>query len=178
MRSTLDAGLQAEVERIALTRAEAEGEDVQVSVLVVHVPTRAVRAIAGSASRDRPGGWLDLTAQARSPGSTLKPFIYAMAFDDGTAAPDTRVADLPTRFASYQPENFDRMFRGDVRVSDALQHSLNIPAVAMLDRVGPERFAAQLASGTPATDADAILARAQDLERRLAAQAHAVLCSV
>ena len=146
VRSTLDAGLQAEVERIALTRAEAEGEDVQVSVLVVHVPTRAVRAIAGSASRDRPGGWLDLTAQARSPGSTLKPFIYAMAFDDGTAAPDTRVADLPTRFASYQPENFDRMFRGDVRVSDALQHSLNIPAVAMLDRVGPERFAAQLAS--------------------------------
>jgi penicillin-binding protein 1C len=146
VRSTLDGALQAEVERIALTRAEAEGEDVQVSVLVVHVPTRAVRAIAGSASRDRKGGWLDLTAQARSPGSTLKPFIYAMAFDDGTAAPDTRVADLPTRFASYQPENFDRMFRGDVRVSDALQHSLNIPAVAMLDRVGPERFAAQLAS--------------------------------
>ena len=145
VRSTLDAGLQAEVERIALTRAEAEGAEVQVSVLVVHVPTRAVRAAAGSASRERPGGWLDLTAQARSPGSTLKPFIYAMAFDDGTAAPDTRVADLPTRFASYQPENFDRMFRGDVRVSDALQHSLNIPAVAMLDRVGPERFAAQLA---------------------------------
>ena len=146
VRSTLDAGLQAEVERIALTDAVSEGEDVQVSVLVVHVPTRAVRAAVGSATRERPGGWLDLTAQARSPGSTLKPFIYAMAFDDGTAAPDTRVADLPTRFASYQPENFDRMFRGDVRVSDALQHSLNIPAVAMLDRVGPERFAAQLAA--------------------------------
>ena len=146
VRSTLDAGLQADIERIALTRAEAEGDDVQVAILVVHIPTRAVRAEVGSASRDRPGGWLDLTAQARSPGSTLKPFIYAMAFDDGTAAPDTRVADLPTRFASYQPENFDRMFRGDVRVADALQHSLNIPAVVMLDRVGPERFAAQLAA--------------------------------
>lgn len=145
VRSTLDAGLQADIERLALTRAKAEGADVQVSVLVVHIPTRAVRASVGSASRERAGGWLDLTAQARSPGSTLKPFIYAMAFDDGTAAPDTRVADLPTRFASYQPENFDRMFRGDVRVSDALQHSLNVPAVAMLDRVGPERFAAQLA---------------------------------
>ncbi|MEZ5953303.1 MAG: penicillin-binding protein 1C [Hyphomonas sp.] len=143
--STLDAALQAEVERIAAERAEDEGAEVQVAALVVHIPTRAVRAIAGSASRDRPGGWLDLTAQARSPGSTLKPFIYAMAFDDGAAAPDTRVADLPTRFASYQPENFDRMFRGDVRVSDALQHSLNIPAVLMLDKVGPERFAAQLA---------------------------------
>ncbi|MCA8901920.1 MAG: penicillin-binding protein 1C, partial [Hyphomonas sp.] len=145
VRATLDAGLQAEAERIALTSAEAQGPDVQVAVLVVHIPTRAVRAEVGSASREREGGWLDLTAQARSPGSTLKPFIYAMAFDDGTAAPDTRVADLPTRFASYQPENFDRMFRGDVRVSDALQHSLNIPAVLMLDRVGPERFASQLA---------------------------------
>tara|TARA_R110000796_G_scaffold27004_10_gene74591 strand:- start:3978 stop:6035 length:2058 start_codon:yes stop_codon:yes gene_type:complete len=145
VRSTLDAGLQAELEAIALRKAEAEGPDVQVSALVVHIPTRGVRALVGSASRDRAGGWLDLTAQARSPGSTLKPFIYAMAFDDGQAAPDTRISDLPKRFASYQPENFDRMFRGDVRVSDALQHSLNVPAVLMLDRVGPERFAAQLA---------------------------------
>ena len=130
---------------MALRKAEAEGPDVQVSAIVVHIPTRGVRALIGSASRDRAGGWLDLTAQARSPGSTLKPFIYAMAFDDGQAAPDTRISDLPKLFASYQPENFDRMFRGDVRVSDALQHSLNVPAVLMLDRVGPERFAAQLA---------------------------------
>ncbi len=144
VRATLDAGLQAELEQIALRRAEEEGPEVQVSALVVHIPTRAVRAVIGSASRERPGGWLDLTAQARSPGSTLKPFIYAMAFDDGQAAPDTRISDLPKRFASYQPENFDRMFRGDVRVSDALQHSLNVPAVLMLDKVGPERFAAQL----------------------------------
>ena len=145
VRATLDAGLQAELESMALRKAEAEGPDVQVSAIVVHIPTRGVRALVGSASRDRAGGWLDLTAQARSPGSTLKPFIYAMAFDDGQAAPDTRISDLPKRFASYQPENFDRMFRGDVRVSDALQHSLNVPAVLMLDRVGPERFAAQLA---------------------------------
>ena len=144
VRSTLDAGLQAELEAIALRAADAEGAEVQVAALVVHIPTRGVRALAGSASRDRAGGWLDLTAQARSPGSTLKPFIYAMAFDDGQAAPHTRISDLPKRFASYQPENFDRMFRGDVRVSDALQHSLNVPAVLMLDRVGPERFAAQL----------------------------------
>ena len=57
VRSTLDAGLQAELERIALTRAEREGQDVQVSAIVVHVPTRAVRALVGSASRDRAGGW-------------------------------------------------------------------------------------------------------------------------
>ena len=145
VRSTLDAALQAELERIALTRAESEGVDVQVSAIVVHVPTRAVRALVGSASRDRAGGWIDLTNRARSPGSTLKPFIYGLAFDDGIASADTRVEDLPSTFAGYRPENFDRMFRGDVRVSDALQHSLNIPAVLMLDRIGAERFSAQLA---------------------------------
>ncbi len=150
VQSTLDAALQAEVEAIALRVAKSEGPEVQVAALVVHTPTRAVRAIAGSATRDRPGGWLDLTAQVRSPGSTLKPFIYAMAFDDGAAAPDTRMSDLPTNFSSYRPENFDRMFRGDVRVAEALQHSLNIPAVMMLERVGPERFTARL-SGAGAT---------------------------
>ena len=144
VRSTIDAGLQAEMEQIA-HRFVAELEpETQVSALVVDVPTRAVRAAVGSAARSRPGGWLDLTAQARSPGSTLKPFIYALAFDDGAAAPSTRIADLPKRFAAYQPENFDRLFRGDVRISEALQHSLNVPAVLTLDRIGPQRFAAAL----------------------------------
>jgi penicillin-binding protein 1C len=91
VRSTLDAALQAELERIALTRAQREGTDVQISAIVVHVPTRAVRALVGSASRERAGGWLDLTNRPRSPGSTLKPFIYALAFDDGTASADTRI---------------------------------------------------------------------------------------
>ena len=146
VRSTIDAGLQAEVEQIALVHAEAEGRDVQVAALVVHIPTRAVRALVGSASRDRAGGWLDLTDRPRSPGSTLKPFIYAMAFDEGVAGSDTRIRDLPRRFSGYQPENFDRTFQGDVRLADALQHSLNIPAVLVLDRVGPERFSARLSS--------------------------------
>jgi len=145
VRSTLDAGLQAEMEQVALRVAEAQEPETQVAILVVNVHTRAVRAAVGSADRKRPGGWLDLTAQARSPGSTLKPFIYAMAFDDGSASPNTKIADMPKRFASYQPENFDRMFRGDVRVAEALQHSLNVPAVLALDRVGPQRFAATLA---------------------------------
>ena len=144
VRSTLDAGLQSELENFARRHAEGLDPDVQVSIVVVDIPSRAVHAAIGSADRTRPGGWLDLTAHARSPGSTLKPFIYALAFDDGSAAPSTRIADLPKRFAAYQPENFDRMFRGDVRVSEALQHSLNIPAVLLLDRIGPQRFAAAL----------------------------------
>ena len=145
VRSTIDASLQSELENLARRHVAALDADVQVSMLIVDIPTRAVRAAVGSADRARPGGWLDLTAQARSPGSTLKPFIYAIAFDDGAAAPSTRIADLPKRFAAYQPENFDRLFRGDVRISEALQHSLNVPAVLTLDRIGPQRFAAALA---------------------------------
>ena len=143
-RSTLDAGLQADLEALIFRQAQATGDDVQMAAIVVDIPSRAVRALVGSASRERAGGWLDLTQAKRSPGSTLKPFIYAMSFDDGVAAPGTVISDLPKRFAAYQPENFDRNFRGDVTIAEALHHSLNVPAVIALDRIGPERFAAQL----------------------------------
>ena len=142
--STLDASLQANLETLLAERAALLEPDVQIAAMVVDIPTRSVRAMVGSASRKRPGGWLDLTRKARSPGSTLKPFIYALTFDDGTAAPETIINDLPTRFAAYQPDNFDRSFRGDVTIAQALQHSLNVPAVMALERVGPSRFAAQL----------------------------------
>ncbi|MEO0786256.1 MAG: penicillin-binding protein 1C [Pseudomonadota bacterium] len=144
VRSSVDGRLQIELEALIKSRAHALPDDVQISAMVVHIPSRCVRASVGSADRTRPGGWMDLTAQHRSPGSTLKPFIYAMAFDDGIAAPGTVISDLPKRFAAYQPENFDRSFRGDVTVAEALQHSLNVPAVLALAEIGPQRFAANL----------------------------------
>lgn len=144
VRSTVDAGLQSALEAYLAEEAEKLGGQVQMSAIVVDIERRAVRAHVGSASRKRAGGWIDLTQIARSPGSTLKPFIYGLAFDDGDALPGTFIEDLPSRFNSYRPENFDRSFRGQVRVSDALQHSLNVPAVLALDRIGPERFAAAL----------------------------------
>jgi penicillin-binding protein 1C len=144
IRSTLDYRLQQETERLARDATEAAGPDVQLSILVVENETRAVRAVIGSASRERDGGWIDLSDRPRSPGSTLKPFIYGLAFDDGLAMPHTRITDAPRRFDSYMPENFDRIFRGDVTVAEALQHSLNVPAVETLDGVGASRFAAGL----------------------------------
>lgn len=144
IRTSIDGGLQAELEGLARAEAERAGEDVQIAILVVDTGTRAVRAAIGSADRGRQGGWIDLTDRARSPGSTLKPFIYALAFDDGLAAAGTRMADVPRAFNAYQPENFDRSFRGDVTVAEALQHSLNVPAVLALDAVGARRFAASL----------------------------------
>jgi penicillin-binding protein 1C len=144
VRSTLDLALQHEAERLVRRLADEGGTGVQASAIIVEVETRAVRAAVGSAGLERAGGWIDLTTARRSPGSTLKPLVYALAFDDGQAAPDTLIDDLPARFSNYQPENFDRSFRGEVTIADALQHSLNVPAVRVLDRVGAARFAAAL----------------------------------
>jgi penicillin-binding protein 1C len=76
----------------------------------------------------------------RSPGSTLKPFIYALAFDEGIAAPETIISDRPVNFGGYRPKNFDTTYQGDVSVRQALQKSLNVPAVLLLDSVGPQRL--------------------------------------
>ena len=144
VKTTLDASLQTRVETLARAAAAAQGRETSVAVLVVEVSTRAVRAAVGSAGRDRPGGWEDMTRALRSPGSALKPFVYAFAFDEGLAAPDTRLSDAPRRFGDYQPEDFDRTFHGEVTAREALTNSLNVPAVEMLDKVGPDAFQARL----------------------------------
>ncbi|MBO9710348.1 MAG: penicillin-binding protein 1C [Caulobacter sp.] len=142
--STIDADLQARLEPMAAAVAASQGPDVTAAILVVEIKGRAVRALVGSAGRDRPGGWVDMTRAVRSPGSALKPFIYAFAFDDGALAPDTQIDDAATRFADYQPENFDHVFHDKVTAREALAYSLNVPAVATLEKVGPEVFAARL----------------------------------
>ena len=142
--STLDARLQARLEALAAQTGAGQGDQSSAAIVVVETATRAVRAIVSSAGHDRPGGWVDVTRALRSPGSSLKPFIYAFAFEQGLAAPETRMADAPLAFAGYEPENFDRTFHGEVTAAQALQHSLNVPAVAMLAKVGPEAFEARL----------------------------------
>ena len=142
--STLDARLQAALEPLAERTAAAQGRETSAAILVIEIKSRAVRAAVGSGGRDRPGGWVDMTRALRSPGSALKPFIYAMAFDQGLAAPDTRLKDAPTRFAGYAPENFDRTFHDEVSAREALAYSLNVPAVALLQKVSPDVFEARL----------------------------------
>ena len=80
----------------------------------------------------------------RSPGSTLKPFIYGLAFEDGFVHPDSLIDDRPIRFGSYAPDNFDLTFQGTVPVRKALQFSLNVPAIALFDRVGSSRLSSRL----------------------------------
>ena len=91
-----------------------------------------------------------MTQALRSPGSALKPFIYGLGFEDGIVHPETLIDDRPIRYGTYAPENFDNTFQGTVTVRNALQLSLNVPAVAMLDKVGASRLSARLGqAGAP-----------------------------
>jgi penicillin-binding protein 1C len=164
VHSSLDATLQRQLEALARRQAATLERDAQIAILAVELDGRAVRARVGGAGRERAGGYIDMTRAIRSPGSALKPFIYALAFDEGIAAPETLVRDAPRRFSGYMPENFDRRFHGDVSLEEALQHSLNLPAVATLERVGAGRFHAALRRA----GADVRLPRRADSEPGLA----------
>jgi penicillin-binding protein 1C len=147
IRSSLDAGLQRASERLALEALARLPERASVALIIADFRTRETRALVGGAfGAENRAGSLDLTRATRSPGSALKPFLYAMAFEQGLVRPDTLISDLPRRFGAYAPENFDRGFVGRITAAEALRLSLNLPAVALLDGVGPARFAASLRS--------------------------------
>jgi len=144
VQTTIDAHLQARLEQMAAQTAKTQGPNVSAAIMVIDIRTRGVLASVGGGGLNRPGGWVDMTQALRSPGSSLKPFIYGFAFENGVVAPDTRLMDAPTRFGDYQPEDFDRTFHGEVSVKEALINSLNVPAVAVLSRIGPDVFQARL----------------------------------
>ncbi|MFQ1061370.1 penicillin-binding protein 1C [Bordetella trematum] len=146
LASTLDADMQATVERMLLDRVDSLPPKVSMAVLVMDNDTLEVRAYAGSADfgDDSRSAHVDMVRAVRSPGSTLKPFLYAMALDDGLVHSESLLMDVPLSFGGYAPGNFQAAFSGPVSVAQALQRSLNVPAVDLLDRVGPARFAAQM----------------------------------
>ncbi len=112
------------------------------AVLIVDNRTMEVMAYCGSSDFDDKSaqGEVDGVQAVRSPGSTLKPFIYAMAFDQGLLTPHMKVLDIPTEFSDFSPVNYDRDFRGEIDAADALRYSLNLPAVRLLNQVGMRRF--------------------------------------
>ncbi len=140
-RLTIDAGLQ-NLQELARERARALGPQISVAIIAVDNESGEVRARVGSADYfdERRAGQVDMTQALRSPGSTLKPFIYGLAFEDGLLHPETLIDDKPTRYGSYMPENFDLTFQGTVTVRRALQMSLNVPAIAVLGKVGVSRL--------------------------------------
>lgn len=147
-QTTLSRELQASLETLARERALAIGSGVAAAILVVDNRTGAIRAhVGGTGYFDSiRAGQMDLAQALRSPGSTLKPFIYGLAFEDGTVHPETLIDDRAVRYGAYAPENFDDSFHGTVTVRSALQQSLNVPALQILNAVGPDRLMARLAN--------------------------------
>lgn len=146
IQTTLDAGLQARLEQLLTDRLNSLPDAVSLAALVVDNRTLEVRGYVGSAdfTDARRGAHVDMVRARRSPGSTLKPFLYGMALDEGLIHSESLLIDAPQNFGGYAPGNFQADFSGPVSVGEALQRSLNVPAVDLLDRLGPERFAGRL----------------------------------
>jgi penicillin-binding protein 1C len=146
IRLSIDARLQAKLETLARESIARLGPKLSAAIVVIDNRTGEIRARVGAAdpedaSRD---GAIDMSRAARSPGSALKPLIYALAFEEGLAHPETVLFDRPMRYGSYAPENFDLGYQGTVTARKALQMSLNLPAIELLAGVGPATFLARL----------------------------------
>ncbi|WCE04011.1 penicillin-binding protein 1C [Pseudoxanthomonas sp. JBR18] len=146
--STLDADLQRTLEDRVTAYFSDLPERTSAALLVVDNATMEARAYVGSVKFGdaKRLGHVDMVRAWRSPGSTLKPFLYGLALDDGLIHSESLLVDAPQGFGGYRPGNFDAAFNGPVGVAEALRLSLNVPAVDVLDRVGPARFAARLAN--------------------------------
>lgn len=148
IETTIDASLQHALEARVGDYLARLPERTSAAVLVVDNATLEARAYVGSAAfgDERRVGHVDMVRAWRSPGSTLKPFLYGLALDDGLIDSESLLVDAPQSFGGYRPGNFDLAFNGPVGAAQALRLSLNVPAVDLLDRVGPARFAARLAN--------------------------------
>jgi penicillin-binding protein 1C len=144
IRSTLDLGVQTRVEElVAHHRRSLMSSGVpNLSVLVAETQSGSVRAYVGSQDFDdfEHAGRVDGVRAPRSTGSLLKPFLYALAMDNGLVVGESLVPDVPVQFGSFAPVNADRDYRGLVSVREALIYSLNVPAVEILQEYGLDRF--------------------------------------
>ncbi|QRM53829.1 penicillin-binding protein 1C [Sinorhizobium sp. BG8] len=141
-QTTLRREVQRQLETVARSAASRLGPRISVAMVMADARTGEIIGEVGSAdyfdaSRS---GWIDMTRILRSPGSALKPFIYGLAFEEGLVSQETIIEDRPADFYGYRPRNFDMTYQGDVSVREALQLSLNVPAVRLLESVGPSRL--------------------------------------
>ena len=160
IETTLDNSLQqAAQDKVRNHVARLRTQDIDnAACVIIHIPSREIRALAGSADYFEKGygSAINLTETKRSPGSTLKPFLYALAFEQGKLVPGTFIYDIPVDYSGYSPENYDRTWSGQVTVRQALAKSLNVPAVNTLAITGVEEFITLLRKGGISTlDKDA-----------------------
>jgi penicillin-binding protein 1C len=141
-RLTIDRALQLQLEALALEAVAGRGDQLQVAILVADHASGEILASVGSAGyqADARQGFVDMTTALRSPGSTLKPLVYALAFDEGLGHPETMIDDTPMAFGTYAPQNFDKLYMGTIRMREALQLSRNVPVVALTEAFGPAKL--------------------------------------
>lgn len=143
IKTTIKTSLQEQANNIVKQHYNLlkQNEIYNISVLVLDVNTREVITYIGNSPTDNTHQKsVDIIDKPRSTGSILKPFLYASMLDAGDLLPNTLVADVPTQFGSYQPENFNKSYDGAVFANEALSRSLNVPAVRMLQDFGLDRF--------------------------------------
>jgi len=145
-RLTIRKDLQSSLETLAAQYVTGKAAGLSAAIVVMDHQTGEVLASVGSAGYLDAGrdGFVDMSRAVRSPGSTLKPLIYGLAFEAGLAQPETLIDDRPTAFGSYAPDNFDHRFYGTVTLRRALQYSLNVPAVKLLAALGPAELVARM----------------------------------
>lgn len=145
LRLTIRKSVQEGLEQVARDAATKLGPRLSVAMVLADSRTGDILGEVGSANffDASRSGWIDMTKIVRSPGSTLKPFIYGLAFEQGLVAQETLIDDSPVDFSGYRPKNFDMGYQGDVSIRQALQLSLNVPAIRVLDAVGPTRLMAR-----------------------------------
>ena len=146
IKTTIDGDLQLALQELAKSYTQALPNGSSAAILVVDDENEQVIGYVGSSDFDsiERYGHVDMIQAVRSPGSTLKPFLYGLAIDAGLVHSASLLSDVPREFSQYRPTNFNQGFTGPVTVADALKYSLNIPAVEVLEHFGPIKFAAKL----------------------------------
>lgn len=144
---TIDWPLQLEIERLIARNASLLPAHTQIAAAVIDIDAAEIRAWVGSiGDRHYHDSQVDGVLAKRSPGSALKPFIYAAAFESGRLAPSSLVHDLPVNREGWEPRNFEPVHAGSIRADEALRRSLNVPAILITEQVGLSRCAGVIRS--------------------------------
>ncbi|WP_245417858.1 penicillin-binding protein 1C [Cohaesibacter celericrescens] len=147
--TTMLRAIQERMETVVKEATERLSPDLSIALVLADAKNGTILAEIGSPDylSEARKGWVDMSRALRSPGSALKPFIYGLAFEEGLVRAETLITDRPINFGGYRPKNFDMDYQGEVSVRNALLLSLNVPAVALLDSVGPARLMERLERG-------------------------------
>lgn len=150
IKSTIDLQMQLKTEKIVddYVRSQRLKNIRNAAVIILDNKTHKVISYIGSSGfyDTTDGGQVNGIRAIRQPGSTLKPLLYGLCFDEGILTPKSILTDVPVNYEGYAPENYDRKFNGYVSTEYSLEHSLNIPAVKSLQLLGKEKLIQQLAA--------------------------------